>query len=151
MLDRTENQTEAGIQKGKANIVQKIDKDRVTIKESTPGVVLRYRTQRVLGSPRYMLTVGFEPDDDYFLEFMRYSDQQDSPYYMVVHNNDRKIVGYGRSIYQYSFPEKGSIRSWIGLGKVKQTDATLPYLLIKLNKKLIKNVNKRTAKGRTLK
>ena len=148
VLDRTENQTAAGVVKGKANIVQKIDKSKVTIKGSTPGVLLRYRT--IHNGSRYVLAVGFEPDDDYFLEFTKYDGREDSPYNMVVMDHPNKLVGYGREIYRYSFPVKSSVRSWIGLGKEKQTDTAPPYLLIKLNKKMIKNVNKRTAKGRTL-
>lgn len=149
ILDRTDDQTAAGIVKGKANIVQKIEKNKVTIKRSTPGVVLRYRT--IYNNTRYVLSVAFESDDNYFLEFTKYDDQRDSPYNLTVADNSRNLVGYGREIYQYSFPAKNSMRSWIGIGKEKQTDSAPPYLLIKLNKKMIRNVNKRVAKGRTLK
>lgn len=149
ILDRTNDQTAAGIVKGKANIVQKIEKNKVTIKGSTPGIVLRYRT--IYNDSRYVLSVAFESDDNYFLEFTKYDDKRNSPYNLAVADNSRNLVAYGHEIYQYSFPVKSSMRSWIGLGKEKQADTAPPYLLIKLNKKMIKNVNKRVAKGRTLK
>lgn len=110
---------------------------------------MRYR--KIYDNTRYVLSVAFESDDNYFLQFTKYNDQRDSPYNLAVTDNSRKLVGYGPNIYQYSFPAKSPIRSWIGLGKEKQMDSATPYLLIKLNKKMIKNVNKRVAKGRTLK
>lgn len=149
VLDRTDNQTDAEIVKGKANIIQKIEKDKVTIKGSTPGVLLRYRT---LPDGRPLLFVGFEPDDNFFLQFVKYNNdnKRDSPYSLAVSNASDEIVAYGSDLYKYSFPTKRSLRS-LGLKKGGNIDLTPPHLLIKLNKKMVKNVNKRVAKGRTLK
>lgn len=140
VLDRTDNQTDAEIVKGKANIIQKIEKDKVTIKGSTPGVLLRYH---MLSDGRPSLFVGFEPDDSYFLHFVKYNN-------LVVLNASAGVVAYGSELYKYSFPTKRSLRS-LGLKQGGNIDLTPPHLLIKLNKKMVKNVNKRVAKGRTLK
>ncbi len=150
VLNRTDNQTDGSIVKGKARIVNKMEKNKVTIKKSTPGVLLRYRDLNSESKGEYVLSVSFEEDDKYFLQFFRYNNRPNAHYNLAVTDNDNKILFYGGEPYQYSFPTKKSPLSLIGLGKQK-VDGEAPYLLIKLNKKLIKKVNKRVAKGRTLK
>ena len=91
----------------------------------------------------YRLSIAFEADDNYFLDFQRRTSGSEI-HYIVTEKND--WVRYGDDYYQYSSPTK---REWIGFGKTK-TEAP-PYLLIKLNKKLIEKQKKRVAKGRKLK
>ena len=143
VLDKMESDSKASLSDGKAKLVNRIEKNKVTIKESTPGVVLDHSRNGMDGSSRtYILNVAFERDDDYFLKFKRRM-VDDDKYYIITGKND--WIYYGDGYYKYSSPVK---RKWFGFGEVKQEDA--PYLMIKLNQKLIKKEKKRTAKGRKL-
>ena len=145
VLDRTDDNTDATLKDGKAKFVRKIERDKVIINESTPGVVIKHNRVSSLDntpSDTYRLSVAFESDDDYYLDFKR-RDKYNPLYFIVTSKND--WVYYGSDFYQYSSPTK---REWLGFGKEKSEEK--PYLMIKLNNKLIEKQKKRVAKGRKL-
>lgn len=138
-LDKVNDATNADLVEGKAKVVRTIERDHITIKKSTPGVVLNHKRTTAFDS--YKLSVAFEADDDHFLQFQRKS-TSDKLYYILTRND---WVYYGGSAYKYTSPVQ---REWLGFGKEKKE--VQPHLLIKLNRKLIEKQNKRTAKGRKL-
>lgn len=145
VMDRTENETDAGIVAGQAKIVNKTRQDRIKIKRSTPGVVIHSRFHPNIDS--YSLCVAFEADDDKYLQFVSYSGGEVYALYTPIENEN--IVAYGTALYRYS-----PINTLIPPKKIETAAgydySDMPCLLIKLKKRDIIKKNRRTAKGRRI-
>lgn len=143
VMNRVEDTTDANLVAGKANLVRVVERDKIDIKESTPGIVITHaRNNNLNNQNTFNLGVAFGESDDNLLRFKR-NGGNDPKYYIVTEKND--WVNYGGIYYKYSTPSK---RKWGLFGEEKKEPA--PYLMIKLNKKLIQKQTKRTEKGRKL-
>lgn len=127
VLDKSEDNTDASLVGGKAKYVRTINKDRVTILRSTPGIMVTHGIGRAKFGG-YRLGVSFDTDDR-FLVFEKESKSQYA-YYILPYDSAK----YGNDVYSLSFPGSG----------------TRAHLLIKMNRREIRKQTTRTAKGRKL-
>lgn len=153
ILTRVEKERDGNITAGEAKITETTKKDRINIKKSTPGIVIRSIYSRVNGIPsnHNFLDVAFEDDDTKLLRFVPKSAHPDASYELTCEFAKSKRIIYGDALYDYSFPENFSLLKKVGLKKTKNTYGDTPILLIKLKKHQKIITTKRTAKGRRIK
>lgn len=154
VLDKTVRETDAGIAKGQAKFRETVQKDRINIGKSTPGVVLQYKSS---ANENYILYVGFdEKDDNKYLEFANLTNDREAPYFISTRKGYQQgYIPYGGEPYHFSLPDKFSslkeqARKLKILKRAKYDDSKLPCLLVKLHKKSIIKKSKKTLKGRKI-
>lgn len=145
-LHNTEQKMDGNVVGGQAQIVENIRKDRINIKESTPGVVIGYIYSDALKTN--ILRVAFEDDDNKYLQFAHPNNNRSGAWYSLQ-ANENSIV-YGNAVYDYSYLDSNPLLDKVGVKTKSNKYGSTPILLIKMKKQHNITKTKRTVKGRKI-